>query len=32
VSVGYLYDEYDGDDALDRNTRDLVFGQLAVEF
>jgi hypothetical protein len=32
VSVGYLYDEYEGDDALDRNTRDLVFGQLAVEF
>ncbi|MBW2164103.1 MAG: LbtU family siderophore porin [Deltaproteobacteria bacterium] len=32
VSVGYLYDEYEGDDELDRNTRDLVFGQLAVEF
>jgi hypothetical protein len=32
LSVGYLYDEYEGDDALDRNTRDLVFSQLAVEF
>lgn len=32
VSVGYLYDEYAADDGLDRNTRDLVFGQLAVEF
>ena len=32
LSVGYLYDEYEGDDALDRNTRDMVFSQLAVEF
>jgi hypothetical protein len=32
LSVGYLYDEYDNDDADGRNTRDLVFGQLAVEF
>jgi hypothetical protein len=31
-SVGYLYDEYEADDGLDRNTRDLVFTQLAVEF
>ena len=32
LSVGYMYDEYDKDDINDRNTRDLVFGQLAVEF
>ena len=34
LSVGYLYDEYEGgdQDQLDRNTRDLVFTQLAVEF
>lgn len=32
LSVGYLYDEYAGDDGLDRNTRDLVFSQLAVKF
>jgi hypothetical protein len=32
LSVGYLYDEYEADDGLDRNTRDLVFTQLAVEF
>ncbi|MBW1965426.1 MAG: LbtU family siderophore porin, partial [Deltaproteobacteria bacterium] len=32
VSVGYLYDFYDEHDELGRNTRDLVFGQLAVEF
>ena len=32
LSVGYLYDEYAADDGLDRNTRDLVFGQLAIEF
>jgi hypothetical protein len=32
LSVGYLYDEYEGNDGLDRNTRDLLFGQLAVEF
>lgn len=37
LSVGYLYDEYDKHDYYDeeldvRNTRDLVFGQLAIEF
>jgi hypothetical protein len=32
LSVGYLYDEYDSDDEEERDTRDLVFGQLAVEF
>jgi len=37
LSVGYMYDEYDKYDLYDdevgnRNTRDLVFGQLAVEF
>lgn len=32
LSVGYLYDEYEGNDGLDRNTRDLLFSQLAVEF
>ncbi len=32
LSVGYLYDEYSGDDGLDRNTRDLLFSQIAVEF
>jgi hypothetical protein len=32
LSVGYLYDEYDGEDSLKRNTRDLAFGQLAVTF
>jgi hypothetical protein len=37
LSVGYLYDEYDKHDYYDeeldkRNTRDLVFGQIAVEF
>ena len=32
LSVGYMYDEYATDDDLDRNTRDLIFGQLAIEF
>lgn len=33
LSVGYLYDEYEDDeDVNNRNTRDLVFAQLAVEF
>ena len=32
LSVGYLYDEYDNDDADERDTRDLVFGQIAIEF
>jgi hypothetical protein len=32
LSVGYLYDEYEADDDLNRNTRDLLFTQLAVEF
>jgi len=32
LSVGYMYDEYATDDELDRNTRDLIFGQLAIEF
>ncbi len=32
LSVGYLYDEYNGNDQAGRNTRDLVFTQLAVEF
>ncbi|MDL1958862.1 MAG: LbtU family siderophore porin [Deltaproteobacteria bacterium] len=32
LSVGYMYDEYDNNDADNRNTRDLVFGQIAVEF
>ena len=32
LSVGYMYDEYDDNDADGRDTRDLVFGQLAVEF
>ncbi len=32
LSVGYLYDEYASNDELNRNTRDLVFTQLAVEF
>lgn len=32
LSVGYMYDEYDDNDAEDRDTRDLVFGQIAVEF
>jgi hypothetical protein len=31
-SVGYMYDYYDKDDHSDRNTQDLVFTQLAVEF
>ncbi|PXF56411.1 MAG: hypothetical protein C4B58_13575 [Deltaproteobacteria bacterium] len=31
-SVGYMYDYYDKDDHADRNTQDLLFGQLAVEF
>ncbi len=31
-SVGYLYDEYASNDELQRNTRDLLFTQLAVEF
>ena len=31
-SVGYMYDYYDKDDHADRNSQDLVFGQLAVEF
>ena len=32
LSVGYMYDEYDDNDADGRDTRDLVFGQLAIEF
>ena len=32
LSVGYMYDEYDDNDVDDRDTRDLVFGQIAVEF
>ncbi|MCK4425145.1 MAG: LbtU family siderophore porin [Deltaproteobacteria bacterium] len=32
LSVGYMYDEYDTNDIDERNTRDLVFGQIAVEF
>ena len=32
LSVGYLYDHYAADDELDRNTRDLLFSQIAVEF
>ena len=37
LSVGYMYDEYDKYDLYDdevgnRNTRDLVFSQIAVEF
>jgi len=32
LSVGYLYDEYASNDELNRNTRDLLFTQLAVEF
>ena len=32
LSVGYIYDYYDKDDHGDRNTEDLVFTQLAVEF
>jgi hypothetical protein len=31
-SVGYMYDYYDKDDQADRNSQDLVFTQLAVEF
>ncbi|MEA1866870.1 MAG: LbtU family siderophore porin [Thermodesulfobacteriota bacterium] len=31
-SVGYIYDYYDKDDHNDRNSQDLLFGQLAVEF
>jgi hypothetical protein len=33
LSIGYMYDEYDDDNTdEERNSRDLVFGQLAVEF
>ena len=40
VSLGYLYDEYEDDDVYfnkaeesgDRDTRDLVFAQIAIEF
>ncbi|MCK4728491.1 MAG: LbtU family siderophore porin [Desulfobacterales bacterium] len=40
VSLGYLYDEYENDDVYtnkagesgDRDTRDLVFAQIAIEF
>lgn len=33
LSVGYMYDEYDdANNNIEENTRDLVFGQLAVEF
>jgi hypothetical protein len=32
LSLGYLYDHYDSNDELNRNTRDLLFTQLAVEF
>ncbi|MCD4755501.1 MAG: LbtU family siderophore porin [Deltaproteobacteria bacterium] len=31
-SVGYMYDYYDKDDHHDRNSQDLVFSQIAVEF
>ena len=31
-SVGYMYDYYDKDDHADRNSQDLVFSQIAVEF
>jgi len=31
-SVGYMYDYYDKDDTNNRNTQDLVFSQIAVEF
>ncbi len=32
ASVGYLHDEYEDGDPDDRDERDTVFGQLAVEF
>jgi len=32
ASLGYLHDEYEDGDADDRDSRDLVFWQLAVEF
>jgi hypothetical protein len=32
VSLGYLYDEYENDDVDERDTKDLVFAQIAIEF
>ena len=32
VSLGYLYDEYEHDDVDERDERDLVFAQIAIEF
>jgi hypothetical protein len=32
LSLGYLYDEYEDDDVDGRDSRDIVFGQIAVEF
>ena len=31
-AIAYFHDEYHGDDVDDRNDRDVVFGQIAVEF
>jgi len=32
LSFGYLYDEYDKSDVEDRDSRDLFFSQIAIEF
>jgi len=32
VSLGYLYDEYEHDDVDERDEKDLVFAQIAIEF